>query len=119
MFRAPRPASLPGFGQIVADLPATQRQIARHLDITERTLQRYAATDSAPRAVVLALFWETQWGRMAADGEAAEFGRVHYARARGLEQQVDLLRHQVERLEVELARPAPQRAANSPLWLRA
>ena len=116
MFRAPRPASLPGFGQIMADLPATQRQIAHHLDITERTLQRYAATDSAPRAIVLALYWETQWGRAAADAEAAEFGRVHQAHARSLERQVAQLSRQIGRLEFELTQPQPLRAANAPVW---
>lgn len=119
MFRAPRPASLPGFCQVVGDLPATHRQIARHLDIHERTLQRYEATDSAPRAVLLALFWESSWGRMAADAEAAEFGRVHQAYALSLERRVELLQRQMAQLEVELARPSPQRAANAPIWRQA
>lgn len=119
MFRAPRPASLPGFCQVMADLPATHRQIARHLDVHERTLQRYVAADSAPRAVLLALFWESSWGRMTADAEAAEFGRVHYAFAKSLERRLELQQRQMQSLEEELSRPSPLRAANAPTWRQA
>lgn len=117
MFRAPRPASLPGFNQVMQDLPASQRQIARHLDITERTLQRYAATDSAPRAVVLALFWETRWGREAADGEAAAWAALQYQRAEASARQVAALGRQMDLLEAALA--DGRGAANSPIWRRA
>ncbi|MDO8440080.1 MAG: hypothetical protein Q7S97_02570 [Polaromonas sp.] len=36
--------------------------IARHLDVTPRTLERWKAADQAPRTAMLALFYETRWG---------------------------------------------------------
>lgn len=117
MFRAPRPANLPGFVQVVQSLPATQRQIARHLDISERTLQRYMATDNAPRAAVLALFWESHWGRQCADVEASNWAALQYRRAEGLERTNATLRAHIERLEKDYA--STGQAANSPVWYRA
>lgn len=117
MFRAPRPASLPGITQLVQSLPATPRQVARHLDLADRTLQRYIATDSAPRAVMLALFWETRWGRETADNEAAVWSTIQYRRAEGLERQVAELRRQIGVLEG--AQAEGWTAANSPIWMPA
>ena len=37
-------------------------KIAKHLGVTVRTLARWQAADEAPRAAMLALFYETQWG---------------------------------------------------------
>ena len=48
---------------------------------------------------MLAMFWETKWGRDWADCEAVNFGRVHYARAWGLERENAALRAQVLELE--------------------
>lgn len=37
--------------------------IARLLDVHERTVYTWMAQDRAPRPALLALFWETPWGR--------------------------------------------------------
>lgn len=117
MFRAPTGAGLPSFSLMLQDLPATPGQLARHLDISPRTLQRYQAEDAAPRVVMLAMFWETRWGRSAADCEAANWAAMSYRRATLAERQVQALQRQVVELEHELSRL--DRAANSPVWLRA
>lgn len=115
MFRSPTQAGLPALSVMLADLPARPAQIARHLGITIRTLQRYLATDSAPRAVMLALFWETRWGRSAADVEAANWGALHY-RAAMIERRTNqALRRQIDVLEGELVRSATG-AANGPIF---
>lgn len=112
MFRAPTGAGLPSFELMVQDLPATPGQLARHLDISPRTMQRYLAEATAPRAVMLAVFWETRWGRSAADCEAANWAALHFRRAEIAERQNGALRRQLQQLE--LARQ--DGAANSPIW---
>lgn len=118
MFRAPRPSQLPSLALMLADLAMPAHQVAHYLEITPRTLQRYEAAGQAPRAVNLALFWETRWGRSAADCEAANFAALHFRRAEGAERQVAALRRQVAMLELELSR-AGSGAANSPIWMTA
>ena len=81
MFRAPSHAKLPNVATLLADIPYTSRQVARHLGLSEATIRRYQRLGQAPRPVMLALFWETRWGRSAADCEAANWGAVHYRRA--------------------------------------
>lgn len=117
MFRSPGPAGLPSFTTMLQDLPATPLQVARHLDITPRTMQRYQATTEAPRAIMLALFWETRWGRSAADVEAANWGALHYRAAMIERRQNVALRAHVAKLEAEL--DGRTGAANLPLYLRA
>ena len=114
MFRSPR--HLPSLSTMLDDLPANRVQIARHLGITTRTLARYIAADQAPYAIMLALFWETRWGRSAADCEAATFGTLHKQLSDARERQIDALRRQIALLEGELARNG-DKAANGPVWL--
>jgi hypothetical protein len=115
MFRAPTGAGLPSFELMLQDLPATPAQLARHLDISPRTLQRYQLEGQAPRAVMLAMFWETRWGRSAADTEAANWAALHFRRAEIAERQNVALRRQLVQLE-EARRDG---AANSPIWMTA
>ena len=56
-------AGLPGLNFMLADIPANHNQVARHLGVTEQTLKKYIKSEGAPRAIMLALFWETRWGR--------------------------------------------------------
>lgn len=106
MFRAPTQAGLPGIDTMLDDIPATRQQIARHLGISESTLATYKRTGNAPRAVMLALFWETRWGRSAADCEAANFGQVHHAQAKALQAHCGRLAGIIWRLEMELQQAA-------------
>lgn len=115
MFRSPSSAGLPSFSTLLADLPASSHQVARHLNISTVTLNKYRKHDQAPRAVMLALFWETRWGRSCADTEAANYGAVYYRQAKGLERELAHLAGVVLRLELELSRRGTG-AANSPVW---
>ncbi|MFT4243631.1 MAG: hypothetical protein QM569_15270 [Acidovorax sp.] len=97
------------------DLPATLPQVARHLDLAPSTIQRYVRTEQAPRTVMLALFWETQWGRSTADCEAANWALLQHARADGLGRYVRRLQTRIATLEAMLEDRAVQ-AANSPFF---
>ena len=37
-------------------------KVAKHLAVTPKTLSRWKATGNAPRAALLALFYESRWG---------------------------------------------------------
>lgn len=114
MFRAPSAAGLPSFDVMLRDLPATPGQVARHLDLTPATLARYAR-QGAPRAVALACFWETRWGRSAADTEATNWGAQFYRLAQSLERENATLKAQLQQLELLLAQGGAG-AANAPFW---
>ena len=118
MFRAPTRAGLPPFDFMLDDIPASPQEIARHLEVSTRTLQTYSRT-GAPRAVALALFWETRWGRSAADTEAANWGSLHYRGHMIAQRELERMGGHIERLEAELTRAYTQgadMAANAPVW---
>lgn len=100
------------------DLPATSDQISVHLGIKPSTLATYRRTNQAPRAVALALFWETRWGRSAADTEAANWGALHYRSHKIAALELERMSGVILTLELELARQAGQggQAANSPVY---
>lgn len=115
MFRSPSGAGLPSISTMLDDIPATHDQVARHLGIKPSTLKTYRRTGNAPKAVLLALFWETRWGRSAADTEAANYGAMYYREAMATRRELDRMASIVLKLEQELA-AAGTGAANSPVW---
>lgn len=120
MFRSPSQAGLPGVDVMLDDLGATRSQVARHLGIAESTLATYQRTGNAPRAVMLALFWETRWGRSAADTGAHNAAQQSAAHAKSLQDHVARLAGLIWRLEMEYtdlaARPGGSVPANCPVF---
>jgi hypothetical protein len=98
------------------DIPATTAQIARHLGIKESTLKTYRRTGQAPRPVMLALFWETQWGRSAADTEAHNAVTVHQGQAQRLQEHQGRMAGIIWGLQMELDRHQDARPANIPIF---
>ena len=115
MFRSPSLAGLPSFSVMLSDLSANHDQIARHLGLSLKTLNRYIKAEQAPRAVMLAVFWETRWGRSVADTEAANYGAIYFRQAKGLERLNAKLLKQIEVLEQELTNGS-YGAANTPFF---
>lgn len=119
MFRAPSFSGLPPVSYMLDDIPAPLHVIARHLGVSLRTLQRYRTTGNAPRAVMLALFWETRWGRSAADTEAANAASTFAAHAKRQQEHASRMAGIVWRLETELQQAQQKSghgAANLPVW---
>ena len=110
MFRAP--TQLPNWSTLMRDIPASPAQIARHLGISTRTLERYTAAEQAPRAVSLALFWESRWGISTADVTAANTAARYYQLAQSLQRENERLRAQLQKLQ----ETSDFGAANAPLW---
>ena len=78
-FLAPSPARLPPFSFLLNDQTEPQKKVARHLGVSLRTLQRYKARGNAPRAVYLALWFESRCGLSALHQRA--FNKAQQARA--------------------------------------
>lgn len=62
-FVAPGPGRIGSLDVLIDAIPASRADVARHLGISLRTLKRYAADDSAPRCIKVALFAESDYGR--------------------------------------------------------
>lgn len=110
MFRTPR--QLPPLSIMLRDIPATPAQVAKHLGISRRTLQRYSAAEQAPRAVMLALFWETRWGISEADTRAQNDAARYYSWATAMQRENRSLRVKIDHLQ----KMADFGSANAPLF---
>lgn len=115
MFRSPRPAQLPHLQSLLDNIPASEHEIARLLDVTVPTLRKYKAKGQAPRTVMLALFWESTWGRQTADVTAANHAAQYFALAQALKRENQKLVNQLLTLERELMQ-SNAGAANSPIF---
>ena len=113
MFRAPDAAKLPHLETILGDLP-TLPQVAQHLDVSPSTLNRYIRAGQAPRAVMLALYWETRWSYSAAETAAHNLASRHAQHASTLRDHNARLKRIIAQLENDRGRDV---AANSPFYL--
>lgn len=94
------PRALPALSQLLPDLGnPSPREIARFLDVTERTVYGWKAADRAPRAAMLALFWESSYGLSALDAELFNTVQVHKGHAESLARRVVNLESRIARLE--------------------
>lgn len=97
MFRA---TQTPPLSYMLDDLlTRDDRAIARHLGISTRTLDRWRADDQAPRAAMLALFWETRWGYSQVDADLYNAAQVYRQESQGLQRLNAALRVRIARLE--------------------
>jgi hypothetical protein len=74
-------------------------KIAKHLDISTKTLARWKMTDTAPRTAMLAIFYETQWGKNLVHTTAHNGEMYARAQVQGLERENAMLRARIARLE--------------------
>jgi hypothetical protein len=111
-FLAPSFARLPPLAYLLADQTEPRKTIARHMGVSLRTLQRYQASGNAPRAIYLALWFESRWGMAALHAQA--FNEAQHARAwvASLERECERLRRVIRSYEHAQARPA----ANAPTY---
>lgn len=94
------PRSIPALSQIVPALGGpSPREISRYLEVTERTVYRWQASDDAPRAALLALFWESSYGLSALNCELHNAAQVHKSHANSLTRELVNLRARIARLE--------------------
>ena len=115
MFRAPYPAHLPHFSYVLDNVPGSIDQKAKLLDISPSTLRKYRARGQAPRAIHLALFWESTWGIQYIESISGLRTSTYFAQAQALERKNKRLIAQIALLEAELANSASG-PANLPIF---
>ena len=76
-----------------------------------RTLQRYAASGNAPRAIYLALWFESSWGLGTLHAQAVKKARHARAWVASLERECERLRGVIRAYEA-----GPDAAANAPAY---
>jgi len=89
--------------------------IAKHLGVSIRTVQRWRKDDSAPRSALLAVFWETSYGRATINIQAENDARMFAGYAKCLSEAAGLRLPPMHREAANscVCRPAKLRA-----WLR-
>lgn len=93
------PRQVPPLSMMLDDIGRpSPRELARAFDVTERTVRRWIADDSAPLTVLLALFWLTSWGISAVDAEAHNSAVMSASMVRVLRGQVSDLKARLDRL---------------------
>jgi hypothetical protein len=110
--RAPR--QLPPFSYLVDEIPGAHRAdaLAAHLGVSVRTVRAWRAKDAAPRAAMLALFWDSKWGLGTLDAALHNEAQTWLTLAKGYEREIGTLKARIAYLEALNA----SGAANSPLW---
>lgn len=109
MFRAPR--QLPPLAYLLEDAGGHEA-VARHLGVSPRTIARWRAGDDAPRAVCLALYWESRWGIAHLHADATNEAAHARQWVGSLEREIERLRGVIRELESQEAWPA----ANAPIF---
>lgn len=62
-FNAPHNIYGPELLRLFIDELGGVKRVHKYLGVTERSVWRWLSTGRAPRAAVLALYWESKWGR--------------------------------------------------------
>lgn len=62
-FNAPDNIYGPELLRLFIDELGGVKRVHKYLGVTERSVNRWLSTGRAPRAAVLALYWESKWGR--------------------------------------------------------
>ena len=95
---------------LLSDLQATPAQAAKHLKVTERSVWRWLADDSAPYAVLAALWHETPAGRHVTAVDVGNEATLY----RGLSQSTEKALHAETARLGRLAAICDTGAANDP-----
>lgn len=94
------PKNFPTWPQLVDALGnPPPRQLAKWLGLSERTIWNYTRAETAPRSVLLALFWLTPWGHSAVDTDRENYCRVLQSQTKSLGDCVAGLRTRIAYLE--------------------
>ena len=87
MISAPKGILRPGVLKIFVSEFGGPKQVAKFLDVSERTVWRWLATGKVPRAIILALYWETQYGKSLIDSDQVNEIRLLYRNVSILQEQ--------------------------------
>jgi predicted DNA-binding transcriptional regulator AlpA len=96
------PESIPPLPLLLDDIGCSSsrkvKDLAKALSVSEATVRRWRKQRTAPRPVMLALFWLTRWGQSAVDCHAHNDAVMHAGMARALKAEVEGLKVQLAKL---------------------
>lgn len=98
LFRAPTQSGLPHLHSMLNSL-GNDLAVSQLLGVSLSTIRRYRREGQAPRAIMLALFWETPWGASVLDAHSTNEARMAFTMNRMLERENKALKGQLETLE--------------------
>lgn len=98
-FVAPRPGQIGSLSVLIDAIPASRADVAHHLGISTRALNVYAGSDHAPRAIKVALFVESGYGRQQINASAHNDAVMWAGMADCLRREVATLQTRIARLE--------------------
>ncbi|MEG2045786.1 MAG: hypothetical protein RR100_02955 [Comamonas sp.] len=94
------PRSIPSFNQILPIIGNPHpRRLAKYLGVSERTIYQWKKTDKAPKAVCLALFWESSYGQKTIDCALFNSMQAHKLLSESLKRNIGNLEARVRYLE--------------------
>lgn len=110
-FHAPKDVYGPNLMHLFVKELGGVKAVYKYLGVSERTVYQWLSSGRVPRAAVLALFWETQWGRGHIYTDQVNEIRLIYA-------QLDLLRRQYKQAKEIITglRALHTGSANEPLF---
>lgn len=112
LFHIPTHRELPQLREILANLGnPSSRAIAQALGLSERSIRAYRKRGSAPRPVMIALFWVTTWGHARINVDMHNECTQAHQLARALRSENETLKLMVE----QLAKHRNDRCANDPI----
>ncbi|MCZ8093198.1 MAG: hypothetical protein O9331_06895 [Acidovorax sp.] len=110
-FHAPKNIYGPELLRMFIDELGGIKRVHKYLGVTERSINRWLTTGRAPRAAVLALYWESKWGRSQIFTDQVNEIRLLY-------QQVCILQEQYQKAKdiITGLRAMHAGSANEPLF---
>mgnify|MGYP000856052026 FL=1 len=87
MLSAPQAIFGPNLFRIFVDELGGAKHVAKFLDVSIRSVQSWLANENPPRAVVLALYWESRYGRSLIESDQINEIRLLYRRVQILQEQ--------------------------------
>jgi predicted DNA-binding transcriptional regulator AlpA len=117
--RLPRAGELPSFKQMMDEGGSVKpRDLAKALGVSERQVFRWIKSGTAPKPVVLALFWVTRWGLQWTDAEVFNLAQLHMGMSDALRGELARATKEIEALRAQvqhLGRLGDFGAANDPV----
>lgn len=92
------PRNIPPLSTLLAELGATPRQVARVLQVSEKTVKRWIKSGTEPQAVRIALFWLTRWGYSIIHCDAENEARIFAGLARCRAEEIQRLQFALDNL---------------------
>lgn len=96
------PKSIPSLGLMLDDIGCGSgrkvKELAKALGVSERTVWHWRAQGRAPRPVMLAIFWLTQWGQSAVNCKAHNDAVMYAGYVGALQTELDGLKTKLGKL---------------------